>query len=68
MPMYNLTEYCNNYSKTSGSLWQYFRDKPAVNVNCAIVEFNKANPTKYFISEVKIPGQTENNGVEKMLK
>ena len=23
MPMYNLIEYCNNYSKTSGSLWQY---------------------------------------------
>ena len=23
MPMYNLIEYINNYSKTSGSLWQY---------------------------------------------
>ena len=23
MPMYNLIEYCDNYSKTSGSLWQY---------------------------------------------
>ena len=23
MPMYNLIEYCVNYSKTSGSLWQY---------------------------------------------
>ena len=23
MPMYNLTEYSDNYSKTSGSLWQY---------------------------------------------
>ena len=23
MPMYNLIEYSNNYSKTSGSLWQY---------------------------------------------
>ena len=22
MPMYNLIEYCNNYLKTSGSLWQ----------------------------------------------
>ena len=27
MPMYNLTEYSNNYSKTSGSLWQYYRDE-----------------------------------------
>ena len=24
MPMYNLTEYSDNYSKTSGSLWQYY--------------------------------------------
>ena len=26
MPMYNLIEYSNNYAKTSGSLWQYYRD------------------------------------------
>ena len=28
MPMYNLIEYSDNYSKTSGSLWQYYRDEP----------------------------------------
>ena len=28
MPMYKLIEYSHNYSKTSGSLWQYYRDKP----------------------------------------
>ena len=27
MPMYNLLEYCKNYSKTSGSLWNYYRDE-----------------------------------------
>ena len=27
MPMYNLIEYSDNYAKTSGSLWQYYRDK-----------------------------------------
>ena len=27
MPMYNLIEYSNNYSDTSGSLWQFKRDK-----------------------------------------
>ena len=26
MPMYNLTEYSNTYSKTSGTLWKYYRD------------------------------------------
>ena len=27
--MYNLIEYSDNYSKTSGRLWQYCRDIPA---------------------------------------
>ena len=30
MPTYNLIEYSDNYSKTSGSLWQYCKDIPAV--------------------------------------
>ena len=29
-PIYNLIKYSNNYSKTSGSLWQYYRDDPNV--------------------------------------
>ena len=28
MPMYNLLEYSKNYSKTSGSLWNCYRDEP----------------------------------------
>ena len=28
MPMYNLRKYSHNYSKTSGSLWQYCKDEP----------------------------------------
>ena len=28
MPMYNLIEYSDNYSKTSGSLWQFDKDDP----------------------------------------
>ena len=28
MPMYNLLEYSKNYRKTTGSLWNYYRDKP----------------------------------------
>ena len=27
MPMYNLVEYSKNYLKTSGSLWNYYRDE-----------------------------------------
>ena len=28
MPMYNLIEYSDNYSNTSGSFWQHYRDDP----------------------------------------
>ena len=28
MPMYNLLQYSKNYKKTSGSLWNYYRDEP----------------------------------------
>ena len=31
MPTYNLIDYSDNYSKTSGRLWQRYRDKPALN-------------------------------------
>ena len=32
MSMYNLIEYSDNYSKTSGSLWQYYEDEPNDNI------------------------------------
>ena len=32
MPMYKLIEYSDNYSKTSGSLWQYYKDDPNDNL------------------------------------
>ena len=48
MPMYNLIEYSDNYSKTSGSLWQYCKEIPAVNNAGNIVDFNGANATDSF--------------------
>ena len=63
MPMYNLTEYSDNYSKTSGSLWQYCKDIPAVN-NKAIVDFTDNNLTDSFNFKVKMTGQTGNNGTK----
>ena len=47
MPMYNLIEYSNNYSKTSGSLWQYYKDDP--NDNMA--------ESESFKSKIKITGK-----------
>ena len=52
MPMYNLIEYSNNYSKPSGSLWQYYKDDPNDNL---------AN-SRSFKCKVKITEKTPNNG------
>ena len=60
MPMYNLVEYSDDYSKTSGSLWQCCKDIPAVNNNNnAIVDFTNNNQTDSFNFKVKMTGQTE---------
>ena len=65
MPMYNLQEYRDNYSKTSGSLWQYCKDIPAVEKNNAIVNFTENNLTISFNFKVKMTGQTGDDGKEK---
>ena len=62
-PMYNLIKYSDNYSKTSGSLWQYCKDIPAVdNNNNAIVNFAENNLTDSFNFKVKMTGQTGDDG------
>ena len=64
MPMYNLIDYSDNYSKTSGILWQYCKDIPAVDDNGGIVNFNGTKNTDSFNFKTKITGQTaaNNNG------
>ena len=54
MSIYKLIEYSNNYSKTSGSLWQYCKDIPAVNNNDDIVDFNGTNATDSFNFKAKV--------------
>ena len=48
MSMYNLIEYSDNYSKTSESLWQYYKDELNDNIT----------NSESFISKVKITGKT----------
>ena len=65
MLMSNLIEYSNNYLKTSGSLWENFKEIPVVNNAGNIVDCNGANTTDSFIFKTKITGQTaadNNNG------
>ena len=46
--MYNLIEYSDNYSKTSGRLWQYYKDEPNDNLT----------DSESFKSKIKIRGNT----------
>ena len=46
--MYNFIQYSDNYSKTSGGLWQYYRDDP----NDSIVN------SKSFKFKTNITGKT----------
>ena len=53
MPMYNLIEYSDNYSDTSGSLWQFKRDEvPANNADLII------NNSKAFKYKAALLGKT----------
>ena len=63
MPMYNLIEYSDNYSKASPILWQYCRDDLAINAadgNFVNFNANKAATDSFKIKE-KITGETDNN-------
>ena len=49
MPKYNLIEYNDNYSKTSGSLYQYYRDEPFLDNNGAIADFPADDNNKHSL-------------------
>ena len=61
MPIYNLIEYSDSYSKTSRRLWQYCKDLPTVNNNDDIADFNGANHTNSLNFKSKIIGQTDDH-------
>ena len=63
MPMYNLLEYSKNYRKTTGSLWNYYRDEhndfPANNYNA-----NPITSSESFKYKSSIAGKTSNTNQE----
>ena len=62
MPMYNLIEYSDNYSDTSGSFWQFKRDEIT---NNADVTNDNAPSFKY---KANLVGNTENNSTKNGVK
>ena len=62
MPMYNLLEYSKNDRKTTGSLWNYYRDEPnsgadANNITDSILNSKSVDYQANFIED----GITQNN-------
>ena len=68
MSEYNLIEYRDSYLNTSGSLWQYYRDEPALNANGEVIDFpaNNNNSVSFKFKQ-QITGQT-GNGATKDVK
>ena len=62
MPMYNLIEYSDNYSDTSGSLWNFKRDEIEGDVDLTV---DNAPSFKY---KANLIGNTENNGRKNVVK
>ena len=71
MTMYNLLEYSDNYSMTSGSLWNFYKDdvNDNANENNAAnnrINNNKTTTSKFFEYKTKIIGRkpADNNTLD----
>ena len=62
MPMYNLIEYSDNYSDTSGSLWQFKRDEIEGNVDLTVDGNNILNNSSSYKYKSSLIGNLPNNG------
>ena len=62
--MYNLIEYSDNYSKTTGSLRQYYRDEPVLTNAGAISYFSSVDNSASFRFKQKIAGKTVAGGTK----
>ena len=64
MSMYNLIEYSDNYSKTSGNLQQYYRDEPFIHNTGNITDVCNDPDNASFKYKQKVTGQTGNDGTK----
>ena len=62
--MCNLIEYSNNYSNTSGSLWQYYRDETALNNDGTLANFPGKSASFKF--KQKRAGSAGGDGTKKV--
>ena len=69
MPTYSLIEYSDNHSKTSGRIWQYYRDEPFLDDNKTIANFPSANNNSaLFKFKQKIPSKIADGNLRRTLE
>ena len=68
MPMYNLLEYSKNYEKTTGSLWNYYRDKPNSSTDDDNITHSILNSESFDYKANFIGSVTNNNLIKITLK
>ena len=62
MPMYNLLEYSKNYRKTTGSLWNYYRDEPSSTIGANNITHSILNSESFdYKANFMENGVTHNN-------
>ena len=60
--MYNLLEYSNNYNKTTGSLWNFYRDEPSnpLSSNSDSFKYKTSITGNTYNIDEKITGDDDN--------
>ena len=66
IPMSNLIEYSDNYSKTSASLWKYYRDETVLDITNNFIGFpaDNNNNNNNILFKGKIAAITGNSGTK----
>ena len=73
MPMYSLLEYSKNYKKTTGSLWNYYRDQPSnlLSTNSESFKYNTSitgNTNNIYVGEARYDAnKVSKNGTEAVI-
>ena len=68
MPMYNLLEYSKNYKKSTGSLWNFYRDESSGGTDANNIIHSMLNSESFDYKANLENGVTQNNLTRNDLK
>ena len=64
MPMYNLIEYCENYSDSSGRLYQFKKDESPMNNDGNLIIITLKNSSSFKYKVILLAKATDVDGAE----